>query len=166
MGNKNVRGPISSERAKRILEENPNMHFFHKEKYFAAIHGTMPEYYLQRFFNYRYNYSDDLPEPDVDLSHKDYSFLKLKAGWDHPAAPKLKCYRNVIGGIGLSLKSVLQYEIILGDEMEQLVGDYHCYEFEAKKAEKGKAWTSQKDIDFMNNSLDKVIRFMEKKYFE
>jgi len=103
---------------------------------------------------YRYDYSDELPQPDVPDTHPDYKFLRLQF---REGNPKMKCRANVIMGISLSLQGVIEDEVLTGQDHRELVEAYRTREWNAFKGSKGEYWTSPEEIEFINSTLDTMI---------
>jgi len=153
---------VTKESAYRILEEDsealeqiPSLRTYFQ----SVIEDTLPEYYLNRFNRFK-GYSDDLPKPEVDPSHENYGFLRLKAGWDHPKYPHLKCRGNVICGISVNLQHAVKDGVLGGGLME----DFRDYDFSFSKGRKGEFWTTSEEIDFINKTLDLAIAQIKEKY--
>ncbi len=135
---------------------------YEREFHSAIINNSLPEFYLKRFKDLRFNYSDDIPEPGVSEKHPDYYLLRLVAKDKHPSYPKMKCRANVIGSIGLSLSVCIDYKIIDDEELVNEVSDF--FDFRWNCTDTNIIWTTKQEIDYINQTLDKVIDYLQKKY--
>ncbi len=153
----------SREKVAQMLKENsppPPL----RAKYEAIAEGRYLEYLLSKLRKYRYEYSDDLPESNVPPTDPDYAAHRLlEAELSNPSYPRLKCRGNVIIGISLTLREIVDEEFIKESAILQRINDWKSSEFNAFKG-KGKAFTTPEEIARMNTVLDATIAYIEKEY--
>ncbi|MBN2367411.1 hypothetical protein JXC34_00205 [Candidatus Woesearchaeota archaeon] len=133
-------------RARQVLDEireredlvGPIIDYFE-----ALVDESLPPYYLDRFHVYRYEYSDDLPEPDFPKDHPDYVFFRLKFSEERP---QMKCRGQVITGISVTLQSVITAEVLTDLDIVELIEQYKTKDWNAFKGRKGEYWTSEEEI--------------------
>lgn len=152
---------ISIEQAAAVLDSGREL--FGNEDLFKAIRdGTVQEYYTDIFRSYRWDYSDDLPEPDVPRSHERYVFYRLQATDLHPSSPRMKCRGNVIFGLAGHLEHCKDN---VGPPAERGLSELHRqyveYPWNYQRGGKGEYWTQQEEIDFMNQTLDAALDLLK-----
>ena len=157
------KGRISKERAKEVLEENPDMVSVMKDYYEALIYNDLPGYFIRRLLYFKGG-SDDLPEPSVPSDHPDYSILRLQAGYNHLDYPRLKCRGNFIFGLGTTLEAAIEDRVITDGNLIEKIKEFRNKKYNAFVG-KGRAWTTSEDIDSINNILNLTIKSIAESYF-
>lgn len=149
----------SKEKAKSILDQDINPE---ERIYFESIlNDQLPQYYFEELSKYRFNYSDELPEPNVPVTAPDYKKLKLEFRVKNP---KMKCRAHCIVGISLTLQGINEERVLNSLEYKKIIRNYRFYDWNAFKGAKGEFWTSPEEIQFINKTLDKTLNLIKSKY--
>ena len=152
---------IRVEQATAVLESGQNLGP-NKDLFRAIREGTVRDYYRDVFENYRWRYSDDLPEPEVASDHEDYIFYRLQATEEHPSSPHMKCRGNVISGLQAHLGHCKDNAGPPNEaELAELHRRYATYPWNWQKGGKGEYWTTQEEIDFINETLDIALDLLK-----
>ncbi len=152
----------TKEEVKEVLDKYKDREIGSIKLYFQAIlDERLPEYYLDELSNYRFNYSDETPEPDVPKDHPDYKFLRLQF---REGNDKIKCRCHAMIGISASLEGIIEDEILTEQEHIDLINQYKTRDWNAFKGGKGEFWTSPEEISFINSTLDIMIASIKKVY--
>ena len=115
--------------------------------------NRLEDYYITKLKNLRDNFSEELPDVKVSLLQQeldDYGRFK----------EKYKCQKNYLIGLSLDLRSAIDDEIITDIQIIEKINEFGNYDFKCEDGE----FTTQKEIDMINEVLNETIEYLEEKY--
>ena len=139
----------AKERACEVLEGMPDGYV--TRPYFEAMASeTLPKYYFDEL-QIRLLYSDELPN------------RRSVAEW-HPDYPLMKCRRNVIFGISMTLQDLMRHKIVEDPGIVGVIETFKGYDWNCQKHLKDERWTSREEIVLINRTLKTVTGHIKDKY--
>jgi len=132
-------------------EDNSQNITIFEEYEIARKSGNLKDYYLRLFKYLDSEYSDNLPDVDVRTLIE----ITQEGKWDTPSGSgtAYKCQGNYISMLAGWLKIAVKDSVIEDFQLIEQLDSFYSHEF---NFEQGK-FTSQEEIDMMNNVLNLVI---------
>jgi hypothetical protein len=117
----------------------------------AKENGMLKEYFLKRFRHLKDDFRDDLPDTDVRL-------LTTLDDKGHTVGDNYKCRGNYLWILKLALESIKKNGVITDPALTQKIDTFLNYDFNSMHGR----FTTQEEINMMNNILDEIIEILEK----
>jgi hypothetical protein len=141
---------VSKEQAIEALERYKNHEIVPGNDFFIAVRdGTLPQYYCQRLYTYRFKRLDDLPQTDVRS-------LQEASGEDHP----YKCQTTNVVAISHCLQGLIEQGVLDQPEFKQEVEDFVHSDLNFQAGDPN----NQDRIDRINAILDKTLGYLQDTY--
>ncbi len=121
--------------------------------YFEAKEkGALREYFLDSFKHWKNDYKDDLPDVDIRT-------LVTLDDRGHFVGDNYKCRGNYIWGLSGTFSTAITDGVITDSKLLEKIKNFQQHDFRYLHNE----FTTQQEIDMINQILADVIQYLEKK---
>ena len=141
----------SKETALDALTRVQESMIWNKKYFIAIIEDNLLEYYFERFVFKKENYSDELPKLRIGSAGTPQAY---KTRCSH------KCQANYIVGLRTTLGDLIRDDMIDDPNLMKKIKKYRSHRFKCVDGD----FTTQEEIDLMNNILDDVISYLWVEY--